>query len=111
MMSAGVTRWSGGYVSVVSDSLRPLLQVFPFSPGFLAAELSKAGIEPHPAGSVEAPDPQKMIDLEVCCYSTPSSNAYSLLSPAHTFFVYAHKISSYLHTSPLFLTLTSFPCP
>lgn len=28
-------------------------------------ELSKAGIEARPAGNVEAPDPQKMIDLEV----------------------------------------------
>ena len=33
--------------------------------GFLATELRKAGIEPRPAGNVEAPDPQKMIDLEV----------------------------------------------
>ena len=33
--------------------------------GFLAAQLDKAGIEARPAGKVEAPDPQKMIDLEV----------------------------------------------
>jgi V-type H+-transporting ATPase subunit a len=31
---------------------------------FLAAQLDKAGIEARPAGNVEAPDPQTMIDLE-----------------------------------------------
>ena len=51
----------------------------PYS-GFLAAELVKAGIEPHPAGNVEAPDPQKMIDLEVCaCFLVPK--AQHLLIP------------------------------
>ena len=32
---------------------------------FLRSQLEKAGIEIRPAGNVEAPDPQNMIDLEV----------------------------------------------
>ena len=49
----------------LSLSLRELsLYSYIFS-GFLSTELTKAGIEPRPAGNVEAPDPQKMIDLEV----------------------------------------------
>ena len=37
---------------------------------FLSNELEKNDIEPRPAGNIEAPDPQDMIDLEVrgsCC--------------------------------------------
>ena len=32
--------------------------------GFLSKELENAGIQPVPAGHVDAPDPQDMIDLE-----------------------------------------------
>ena len=32
--------------------------------GFLCNELEKAGIKPRPAGTIEAPDPQELIDLE-----------------------------------------------
>ena len=32
---------------------------------FLSNELEKAEIEPRPAGNIEAPEPQDMIDLEV----------------------------------------------
>lgn len=53
------------YTQLTSCPLPPISLPLPSS-GFLAAELTKAGIEPHPAGNVEAPDPQKMIDLEVC---------------------------------------------
>lgn len=31
-------------------------------------ELQKAKIEPRPGGSVEAPDPSELIDLEVYCF-------------------------------------------
>ena len=31
-------------------------------------ELQKAKIEPKPGGSVEAPDPSELIDLEVWCF-------------------------------------------
>ena len=33
--------------------------------GFLRNELEKASIEIRPAGNIEAPDPQELIDLEV----------------------------------------------
>ena len=33
--------------------------------GFLASELEKSDIHVRPAGNIEAPDPQEMIDLEV----------------------------------------------
>ena len=33
--------------------------------GFLKNELEKAGIHPRPAGNIEAPEPQELIDLEV----------------------------------------------
>ena len=49
--------------------------------GFLVAELSKAGIEPRSAGNVEAPDPQKMIDLEVSLWQSVSLSLYF----THTF--------------------------
>lgn len=32
---------------------------------FLTNELEKSSIEPRPAGNIEAPDPQELIDLEV----------------------------------------------
>lgn len=58
-------KWSDDFVS----SLLAFWSVIFNSPllfqGFLTTELDKAGIEPRPAGNVEAPDPQKMIDLEV----------------------------------------------
>ena len=33
--------------------------------GFLKNELEKADIKPRPAGNIEAPEPQELIDLEV----------------------------------------------
>ena len=51
-----------------ADSLEHLSYPLLIS-GFLSTELGKAGIEPRPAGNVEAPDPQKMIDLEVRTFS------------------------------------------
>ena len=42
-----------------------VIDILLHSSGFLHNELEKAGVEVRPAGNIEAPDPQQLIDLEV----------------------------------------------
>ena len=70
---------------------------------FLTNELEKSSIEPRPAGNIEAPDPQELIDLEVRKGEERGGEMICLLllHVYHLLVVYFNLISLFLHRASL----------